>query len=107
MFKAPFDVKDEKKILTEPYLKVYKKMIKKCSKISSDVDNFEGRLKHLPKDFLTRTKEEEQYQVHNHLQGGHSLGNKKALLHHMLLYYKLTGKSAERAFPVTYHIRAG
>ena len=71
-------------------------------------DQFDVRIKCLPQNFIIkRNKEEEAFKMHNHLENNHCLGNKKALLHHLQLYYQLTGRPADSAFPQTYHIANG
>lgn len=76
-------------------------------RVRGDLDTFEPRLKYFPKDYLTQRVPNDKIQMHNHFECNHNLGNKKALFYHMQLYYKLTNKPINKAFPNTYHIRMG
>lgn len=62
MFKAPFLLKEELKILTEKDAKLYKNSLKS---VINDSNHFENRIKYMPKNYLTAACDENN-KIHNH-----------------------------------------
>lgn len=97
-----------KKIFNEKEYELFSKLYKKEIERNKDfpLQDTEQIMKKINTNLLV-IKDNQSFQVHNHLESNWNLSNKKALYYNLKSYYTAVGKNPFEFIPLTFHIQHG